>query len=210
MKRTFATSLTTSQMSLDEREYMYEPKKFRGSRGRSSQARSSGPSSSNESMLTTAMPWLFWLVVILAMATGVKWWMEQRGTLPFPKSGEAIWYVEPASPPVAMLRLSANNQPKKHFAVRLDEWGGGRPVVLVHVRGGESSVTLVPLGRYRVTIAKGTRWQGSTKLFGMLGEVSEATYPLDFGRQGDQISGHRVELEVPFNGNMDVRPVLGR
>jgi len=197
-------------MSLDERDYMYEPKKYRGSRGNSAQPGSVRTSSSNGSMLTSAMPWLVWLVVILALAAGVKWWMEQRRALPFPGSGEAIWYVEPTSPPVAMLRLSAIKQPKKHFAVRLDEWDSGRPVLLVHVRGGESAVTLVPLGRYRVTIAKGTRWQGSSKLFGMLGEVNEATYPLDFVRQGNQISGHRVELEVPFNGNMDVRPVLGR
>jgi hypothetical protein len=197
-------------MSLDERDYMYEPKKYRGSRATATQNTASRRPSSNGSALNAALPWLAWLVVILALAAGVKWWLEHRSALPLPTSGEAIWYAEPTSPPLAMLRLSAINQPKKHFAVRLDEWGSGRPVVLVHVRGGESAVTLVPLGRYRVTLAKGTRWQGSSKLFGMLGEVSEATYPLDFVKQGSQISGHRIELEVPFNGNMDVRPVVGR
>jgi len=60
-------------MSLDERDYMYEPKKYRGSWGNSAQPGSVRTSSSNGSMLTSAMPWLVWLVVILALAAGVKW-----------------------------------------------------------------------------------------------------------------------------------------
>jgi hypothetical protein len=149
-------------------------------------------------------------LIFLCVAGGpfaiARVFLDQTRALPFPRPGEAQWFKPAEIGPRAGLHLQAPPG-SRHFMVRLDDWATGAPVVTVPVRGGEAADVQVPLGRYRMTIAKGTTWLGSGRVFGMLGEVREVTEPLEFYQQGPTIMGHRFQLEVPFRGNVDTVPV---
>lgn len=148
-------------------------------------------------------------IVILLVFLAVKYVLTQRASVPFPASGDVHWYVNDSQPRVANLTLRARpSSSSKYFAVRLDDWASGAPVAMIPVRQGESSVTLLPLGRYRMTIAKGSVWMGPDKQFGMTGERKVVTHPLEFYRRGSQVFGHAIDLEVPFVGNLDTAPEL--
>lgn len=146
-----------------------------------------------------------WLIVILVVYITAKFLMEKKHAKPFPESGTVQWYTIFQSPKIAMLTLTAPAHSKRNFAVLLDDWATASPVALIHVRGGESSVTLMPLGRYRMTVAKGSTWLGSGRLFGIGGEIQEAVDPIEFHQAGNQITGHRIELET-IGGNMEMQP----
>jgi hypothetical protein len=109
-----------------------------------------------------------------------------------------------------MLTLQAPVEGKRNFVVRLDDWATGAPVVMIPVRAGESAVTLMPLGRYRMTISKGITWRGMGRQFGIGGETREVVDPVEFYAQGSRIMGQRIALEVPFKGNLETRPSFQR
>jgi hypothetical protein len=153
---------------------------------------------------------LSWATIALVLLVVVQHLWQRRHAQPFPETGSALWYVPESPPRIARLTLSAPRAPDQHFAVRLDDWATGAPVVLIPVRSGETAVTLMPLGRYRMTISKGTTWQGSARLFGSSGSDREVAHPVEFFSQGNVIHGHRFELEVPFVGNVETRPRLLR
>jgi hypothetical protein len=105
----------------------------------------------------------------------------------------------------APLTLVAPQDQAKRYAVRLDDWNSGSPVVLIPVEAGHTVTVLVPLGRYRVTMASGSSWFGVGKLFGVLGEEKVAVEPLDFVRTNAATTGHRIELKKRIDGNMQTR-----
>ena len=122
--------------------------------------------------------------------------LASRQVMPFPASGDAIWYVAQTQPAVAPLTLAAPMGTDRNFVVRLDDWETRAPQVLIPIRAGETSVTLLPLGRYRLKIASGTNWQGTDRLFGPQSQVKEAVYPVDFTRQGNQTMGRRTRATL--------------
>ena len=67
----------------------------------------------------------------------------------------------------------------------------------------------MPLGRYRITISKGTTWMGPSKLFGLSGESRETVDPIEFYQRGDTNVGIQIELET-LGGNLDTQPALSR
>ena len=79
---------------------------------------------------------------------------------------------------------------------------------MIPVRAGETAVTLMPLGRYRMTISKGSYWMGSARMFGVMGESREAVDPVEFYQRANQIFGVEIELERPIAGNMATQPVF--
>lgn len=125
---------------------------------------------------------------------------------PFPATGEVRWYVSPPQKDGASLNIAAPVEGNRNFVVRLNEWNGDGLVAIIPVRGGETAQVVVPLGRYRITIASGNSWQGPEKLFGLTGEVKVAVDPMDFYRTGNQIMGHNIDLRTRVNGNLQTRP----
>jgi hypothetical protein len=163
---------------------------------------------------TPAMPrgWLthlgLWIVGGLLLLVAVKYFMDRRGAVPFPATGDVHWYSQESQPRVARLTLRAPAAAAKMFAVRLSDWATGAPLAMIPVRSGETSVTLVPLGRFRMTISKGTVWLGSSRMFGVSGETREVVDPVEFYQRGNQTFGVGIDLEVPFTGNMPTQPVF--
>jgi hypothetical protein len=195
-------------MGLWDRDYMHERAKSDSSASRFTRtARSSSP----------APGWGLWLqsvalALILAMVVFavVKYGLEHVRSVPFPASGEARWFIEEPGSKVARLTLHAPAEGRRHYIVRLDDWHSGAPVVAIPVRAGESAVTLMPLGRYRMTFSRGRTWLGHSRGFGLGGDAREAVTPIEFYRRDNQVVGQRIELESPFRGNLETRPSFER
>ena len=148
-------------------------------------------------------------IAMLLVFLAVKYALTHRASVPFPTTGEVHWYVKDAQPRVARLTLRARESSSyRYFAVVLDDWASGSAVAMIPVRAGETSVTLMPLGRYRMTIAKGSVWMGPEKRFGMTGDNRVAVHPVEFYQRGNQFFGHAIDLEVPFVGNLETAPAL--
>ena len=150
------------------------------------------------------------LALLIAGTLLIKLWLEHRAALPFPVSGTTEWFVDqPSGGSGSMLRVRAPASHQKNYAVRLDDWEGHRPVLVIFVRGGEDAITPLPLGRYRVTIASGFNWLGGGKYFGLRGDVREVLTPLEFYSTGHSVINQILEVERPMQGNLETRPVLG-
>lgn len=145
-------------------------------------------------------------IVMLIVLMLVKSLLEARRSVPFPATGDVHWYIGDEQPRVARLTLRARPTSTRYAVVLLDDWATGAPVAMIPVRAGQTSVTLVPLGRYRMTIAKGAQWQGPSRLFGNMGTNRVVVHPMEFYRRGNQIAGHEIDLEVPFVGNLETAP----
>lgn len=191
-------------MGIYDRDYMRD---HHAQQTRSNLPRRNGPSSG----LWSTARWIgYATIAVLTIFFLSKYMLERRAAVPFPSTGDVHWFTQEGPARIARLTLAAPATAKHHFAVRLDDWATGAPLAMIPVRGGETSVTLVPLGRYRMTIAKGTVWLGSSRLFGVGGEVREVVHPVEFFQQGRTTMGRRIDLEVPFAGNtttrMETRP----
>ncbi len=155
----------------------------------------------------TVFKFIWFATAVVALYFVAKYALDFRDRLPFPATGSALWYSQPASQQVTgNLTITAPGNKGINYVVLLDDWATGKPVTLIPVRDGEAATTQIPLGRYRVTIAKGNRWLGPSKLFGIGGDVQEAVDPLEFYRSGQQTVGHRINLDTTLRGNMATRP----
>ena len=144
--------------------------------------------------------WPHWKVALVVVGACAlifllsKWALESKSYVPFPATGDVRWYVQPPEADGAPLTISAPGDDKRDFVVQLNDAGSDRIVAIIPVRSGEAAQLQVPLGRYKIKIASGKNWQGPEKLFGMGGEVRNAVEPLDFYRNANQTSGHRIDL----------------
>jgi hypothetical protein len=156
---------------------------------------------------SSVAPWVIWIAVIFVGVIIAKLALNyrDRNFVPFPRTGQAHWYVGSQRGPGATFTVIAPDASSAQFVVKLDQWESKQPVVLIPVRGGESATLQVPLGLYRVTIVKGSLWQGPDKLFGIKGEAKEGVEPMSFHRVGNTIMGHTLRLET-LAGNMQTRP----
>ena len=149
---------------------------------------------------------LVWVAVLGLLFVGFKYFQERGKAQPFPPTGEARWYSQGVEKATAPLSITAPIRSGVHHVVRLDEWHSAKPVVLIPIRAGETAKVDIPLGRYRVTMASGSRWLGTEKLFGVRSEVKEAIEPLEFYATPTGTMGHKIELEGRLNGNMPTKP----
>lgn len=190
-------------MGIDDRDYMrnrrsshghatYHPKQFRAKPGQF-------PGSNWNKFIAV-------IAIVLAFMLGFKYLLEYKGSTAFPQTGDVQWFVNNQNEKLARLTIGAPPASKLNYAIQLDNWADQSPVATIYIRAGETAVTLVPLGRYRVTIAKGKYWQGPGKNFGFNGEVREAVAPLEFYQTANTIMGHTIELDKAINGNMQTRP----
>ena len=194
-------------MGIQDRDYMRRDgpeQRSGGERGRSTASRQRG-SATDRRWLTQLMYWIFGALVLFVAA---KYFIERRGSVPFPETGDVQWYSPQTQPRIARLTLRAPTGAAKSFVVRLSDWATGAPLAMIPVRAGETAVTLMPLGRYRMTISKGNLWMGSARMFGVLGESHEIVDPVEFYQRANQIFGVEIELERPFAGNMATQPVF--
>lgn len=70
----------------------------------------------------------------------------------------------------------------------------GEAVLGAYVRGGDFFRVLVPPGRWALTFARGTGWQGEEALFGPATEVIAIEPPLAFVAEAARKSGFLIDL----------------
>lgn len=150
------------------------------------------------------------IVIVVAVLGAIfifsDYLLERRHAMPFPPTGAVQWYGQTSGRDTAPLAVAAPPGRNRNYVVRLDDWASNSPVALIPVRGGETASLQVPLGRYRVTMANGTTWQGSARMFGGAGEVRIAIAPLEFFRTNNETTGHTIDLTGRLDGNMETRP----
>ncbi|MCC2677346.1 MAG: hypothetical protein K0R58_4293 [Ramlibacter sp.] len=179
-------------MGLQDREYMHE-------RHRESLRRPKPRAGAD-------FPWKNALMVIALMAFGVfvvTRWDGRHESLPFPSTGEVIWYTGEMDGE----GIAAPPDHQRNYAVQLGDWATGKVIATIPIRAGETARLRVPLGQYSITIANGERWFGPEKLFGSSGELRRAVTSMHFYRSGQQTTGHRIDLAKRVDGNLETRPV---
>lgn len=159
--------------------------------------------------------WKRFVLILLVLVMGAMllkrvpqisaYFQSRQAKAPFPMTGAVRWFIPaPANGAndLAPLTITGFAEAGRHAVVRLDTWEAHAPVVMIPIRSGETATLQVPLGRYRITYAPNTAWQGELKL---LGETQEGIEPLEFYRTDNQRMGQRIDLNGRLNGNLKIR-----
>lgn len=131
---------------------------------------------------------------------------DKSKPVPFPQTGALHWYTVPSEPARAAFTVQAPENSRLNFVVRLDDWATRKPVVLIPIRPGETAKADVPLGRYRVTVIKGSDWRGPGKYFRSESQAQESVHPLEFFRVGNSTTGHWMRIEREGGERMEMQP----
>ncbi len=190
-------------MGLIDRDYMHERHRKEGAKPG---ARFERHKAQDRWLMIRIACWTF--AVFSLIYLGTKYVILPAGAIPFPVSGEALWYVPQVEGAGAPFTVTAPDQGDKFYAVRVTEVGTGRMVGLVPLRRGETVKVQVPLGQYEMIFASGSRWYGPEELFGFSGDKKKAVKTFNFYRSGNVISGNSVNLTDRINGNLQIRSVM--
>lgn len=216
-------------MSIDDRDYMrdrhrvsdIEARRFRTSEQQKTRQteqlknRFSKYSGSSRGLAAPKARWNRFFLIALALVIGAMLWtrlpeisarfLTRHANTPFPATGAVRWFIPAAAngvSDVASLTITGLVEAGRHVVVRLDTWEAHAPIAMIPIRSGETATLQVPLGRYRITYAPNALWQGE---FELLGEAQEGIEPLEFYRTGNQLMGHRIDLNGRINGNLKTR-----
>jgi hypothetical protein len=137
------------------------------------------------------------------MPKAVTWFTHHNSVL-FPPTGAVRWFVAPASDGknTAVLSITGRSGHGGNTVLQLDTWEGHALVALIPIRENEIAAIQIPFGRYRISYASNAAWQGDLKL---TGDVQEAIEPMDFYRSGNTTTGHNIDLNTRFDGNLKTR-----
>lgn len=216
-------------MSIDDRDYMrnrnrdadIEARRFRTSeqqkirQAEQLKQRFQKYSGSSNRVAVPKAGWKCFFLILLVLTMGAMllkrmpnisaYFQSRQAKAPFPMTGAVRWFI-PAPVngvgDVAPLTITGFADAGHHVVVKLDTWAAHAPVAMIPIRGGETVTLQVPLGRYRISYAPDASWQGEFKL---QGEAQEGIEPLEFYRTGNQLMGHRIELNGRINGNLKIR-----
>ena len=97
--------------------------------------------------------------------------------------------------------------PGANYFLKLSDWGNGRPILSIFIRGGEEVEVGIPPGIYRIKLASGATWYGEDIRFGPDTDYSVVDKPSEFRIQGNQLLGHELRLVNVRDGNLRRRPI---
>ena len=191
-------------MGLIDRDYMHERNR-RPAKAFGTQSQQHRAHQVKRPMLRIAL----WTLAVCALIfLGIKYAVLPAGSLPFPASGQVLWFVPQADGAAAPFGVTAPDRGDLFYAVRVTEVGTMRMVGVVPLRRGETVTVQVPLGQYEMVFASGSHWHGPEKLFGFSGKKKKAVKTFNFYRLGNVVNGNAVNLNERLNGNLQTRPVL--
>lgn len=190
-------------MGLIDRDYMHERHRKAGKSSDSRSHRAAAHKAKWSMMRIT-----FWTLAVCSLIfLATKYAILPVGSLPFPVSGQALWFVPQVEGAGAPFTVTAPDRGDKFYVVQITETGTMRMVGLVPLRSGETVTVQVPLGQYEMIFASGSSWYGPEKLFGFSGKKKKAVKTFNFYRSGNVINGNSVNLTDRINGNLQTRPV---
>lgn len=106
---------------------------------------------------------------------------------------------------IAPLSISASTD--SHHFVKLLDSISGHTVVTIFVQRGSTTEVDVPLGRFYLRYASGTRWYGTDHLFGKETDYFAAHEPLEFSQDHDGVIGHEITLFRVRDGNLRTKAI---
>lgn len=92
------------------------------------------------------------------------------------------------------LPLQVQSDPGADLYLEVSVPETGQAVLGAYVRGGDFFRVLVPPGRWALTFARGTGWQGEEALFGATTEVIAIEPPLTFAAEAARKPGFLIDL----------------
>ena len=190
-------------MGLLDRDYMHD-------RHRKERRNSPPPLRPNRavSVKSSKKRIVWWALLACSLAYLVfKYLVLPAGAVPFPAPSQALWFVPQDMKTGAPLTVTAPSRGDTFYAVRVQELGTGRVIVVIPLRKGETVKVHVPLGQYEMVFASGSYWHGPEKLFGFSGEKKKAVKTFDFYRSGNQTTGHAIDLTNRIDGNLQTREI---
>lgn len=182
------------------RDSIYNPREFRGRR-----APVTHRSDGRRSWVRAGLFWIGLGAAVFGSITLYK--REHAAELRFPKNAEAIYYQQDANRAIEFKVIGGT----QNCMVKLENWDTGAPLMAVFVQAHSEATTKVPAGKYRTKMACGSRWYGTTRLFGPETVVSTGVRPLLFtvltDRNGaETLNGHILNLHQKFDGNFHTNP----
>ena len=121
-----------------------------------------------------------------------------------PRTGQQ--FAGSARNSIAPLQIATSDS-GHHYFVKVTPPDSTRSVATVFIRSGEQTEVRVPLGRYVVKYAVGRSWHGASCLFGAETSFHQAARVLHFQRDGNRISGYRIELILQTSGNLRTKTI---
>ena len=119
-----------------------------------------------------------------------------------PKNGQIFQY--PIGNAIAPLEIYTSDA-GLHYFVKLTPPNSTQAVLTIFIRSGQHISTNVPLGRYEIKYAVGATWYNKQCLFGRDTSFFAADRKFDFKKNGNRISGYRVELILQVHGNLPTK-----
>lgn len=118
---------------------------------------------------------------------------------PLPDNGKKYEFYEHTGTMAPFKIITRGNE---HHFIKLEDFYNGITKLKIFVRSGQTIVTQIPLGTYRMKYATGYDWYGEKNLFGNETQYSQSENKLIFSLDGNQIIGNTVELFLQKNGNL--------
>ena len=129
---------------------------------------------------------------------------SKLSALSLPENGEVIRYH--TSKAIAPFEIKTQLG-KRHYFVKLVEYGQKKTILTVFIRDGQSVKIDVPLGTYEVKYAVGQTWYGPENLFGPDTKYSKADEKFEFKKIGNQVKGYTIELYLQVDGNLETESI---
>jgi hypothetical protein len=132
---------------------------------------------------------------------------ESSPAAALPDNGSIIQYkqVDPSLPVAPFKVITDPQATTTYYLVLASDWNTSLPVVAMFVFGGREAETLLPVGEYKISIAKGSTWYGIGHLFGSKTEFTQGTKPISLYQAAPQRTvGATIDLRKKSNGNFPV------
>lgn len=155
------------------------------------------------------------MVIIAGLVSGALGWLhytldlnlENAPLQASPENGDIALYrtLDPKIP-TAPFRVTTNTEPVYNgYFVKVSDWATSEPLLAMYVRGGQDAEVPLPIGSYRVMVARGPNWYGMDRLFGKKTIVKEELNPVQIYQNGPgQTTGVKLHL---FNGKSETTPL---
>ena len=121
-----------------------------------------------------------------------------------PKNG--LIFQHPKGNAIAPLEIYTTDA-GLHYFVKLSPPNSTKTILTMFIRSGQHIATNVPLGRYVIKYAVGATWYSKQCLFGRDTSFYKADRILEFKKDGNRVSGYRVELILQVDGNLPTKKI---
>lgn len=108
--------------------------------------------------------------------------------------------------PVAPLTILTKDDGSGYF-FKLTRLNGNKDVASFFIRSGEKLEFVVPIGKYQIKYATGSKWYGEKYLFGLETAYHKVSKVFEFRQTAQGYEGYTIELFLQQNGNLQTEQI---